>query len=53
MARSMWEEKTFVYINLYRMPGSLVREFALKFAYKYLYGIGEAIQGLMRNAIKG
>jgi hypothetical protein len=29
-----------------------MREFALKFAYKYLGGIGEAVQDLMKNAVK-
>jgi hypothetical protein len=42
----------FVNISLYHVPASLVREFALKIAAHYPGGIGEAIQELMKNAIK-
>lgn len=46
------KEDLFINITLYRMPGDLVREFALKFAYKYPGGISEALQDLMKNAVK-
>jgi hypothetical protein len=46
------KEDLFVNITLYRLPGDLVREFALKSAYKYPGGISEAVQDLMRNAVK-
>jgi len=46
------KEDVFVNITLYRVPGCLVREFALKVAYKYPGSIGDAIQDLMKNAIK-
>jgi hypothetical protein len=42
----------FVTITLHRVPASLVREFALRVAIHYPDGIGEAIQDLMRNAIR-
>jgi hypothetical protein len=45
-------EDLFVDITLYRVPASLIKEFALKHAYKYPGGISEAIQDLMRNAVK-
>lgn len=45
-------EDLFVNITLYRLPGDLVREFALKFAYNYPGGISEALQDLMKNAVK-
>jgi hypothetical protein len=35
-----------------RVPGDLVREFAVRFAYKYPGGISEAVQDLMKNAVK-
>ncbi|MGB9134617.1 MAG: hypothetical protein WCC63_03400 [Candidatus Bathyarchaeia archaeon] len=38
-------------ISLYRVPSSLVREFALKVARKYSGGISEAIRDLMEEAI--
>ena len=41
----------FVTITLQRMPATLVRLFALKVAYQYPGGIGEAIQVLMKKAI--
>ena len=41
-----------VNIALCRVPESLVKEFALRIAVHYPGGIGEAIQDLMRNAIK-
>jgi len=46
------KEDLFVHITLYRVPSCLVKEFALRFAYKYRGGISEAIQDLMRNAVK-
>lgn len=46
------KEDLFVNITLYRVPASLVKEFALKFAYKYPGGISEALQDLMKNAIE-
>jgi hypothetical protein len=45
-------EDLFVNITLYRMLGDLVKEFALRFAYKYPGGISEAIQDLMKIAVK-
>jgi hypothetical protein len=41
----------FVTITLQRLPATLVRLFALKVAYQYPGGIGEAVQGLMKGAI--
>jgi len=46
------KEDLFVNITLYRVSGDLVREFALKVACKYPGGISEALQDLMRNAVK-
>ena len=46
------KEDLFVNVTLYRVPSSLIKEFALRFAYKYPGGISEAIQDLMRNAVK-
>jgi hypothetical protein len=46
------KEDLFVNITLYRIPGDLVREFAFKVAYKYPGGISEAIQHLMKKAVK-
>jgi len=46
------KEDLFVNVTLYQVPGDLVREFALKFVYKYPGGISEAIQDLMKNAVK-
>lgn len=46
------KEDLFVDITLYSVPGDLVREFALRVAYKYPGGISEAIQDLMKNALK-
>jgi hypothetical protein len=45
-------EDIFVNITLYRVPGSLVREFALKVCVHYPGGISEAVQELMKKAIK-
>jgi hypothetical protein len=42
----------FVNFTLYRFPANLVREFALRIAIHYPGGIGEAIQDMMKNAIK-
>lgn len=41
----------FVTITLDRLPATLVRLFALKVAYQYPGGIGEAVQELMKKAI--
>jgi hypothetical protein len=41
-----------VNITLHRVPTNLAREFALRIAIHYPGGIGEAIQDLMKNAIK-
>jgi hypothetical protein len=46
------KDDLFVSITLHRLPATLVRLFALKFAYQYPGGIGEAIQELMKQAIK-
>jgi hypothetical protein len=46
------KEDLFVNIPLYRIPSSLVKEFALRFASKYPGGISEAVQDLMKNAVK-
>lgn len=45
-------EDLFVNITLYKVPGDLVREFALKVAFKYPDGLSEAIQDLMKQALK-
>jgi hypothetical protein len=45
------EDDLFVTITLYRLPATLVRLFALKVAYQYPGGIGEAVQELMKKAI--
>ena len=46
------KDDLFVNITLYRVPANLVRVFALRIAVHYPGGIGEAIQDLMKNAIK-
>lgn len=46
------KDDLFVSITLHRLPATLVRLFALKVAYQYPGGIGEAIQELMKQAIK-
>lgn len=46
------KDDLFVNITLYRVPANLVREFALRIAVHYPGGIGEAMQDLMKNAIK-
>lgn len=46
------KEDLFVDITLYKIPGDLVREFAARFAYKYPGGISEAVQDLMKNAVR-
>jgi hypothetical protein len=46
------KDDLFVTITLYRMPATLVRLFALKIAHQYPGGIGEAIQELMKQALK-
>ena len=45
------EDDLFVTITLQRLPATLVRLFALKVAYQYPGGIGEAVQELMKKAI--
>jgi len=46
------KDDLIVNITLYHVPANLVREFALRIAVHYPGGIGEAIQDLMKNAIK-
>jgi hypothetical protein len=46
------KEDLFVDITLYKIPSDLVREFAVRYAYKYPGGISEAVQDLMKNAVK-
>jgi len=46
------KDDLFVSITLHRLPATLVRLFALKVAYQYPGGIGEAIEDLMMKAIK-
>jgi hypothetical protein len=48
----LMKDDIFVNITLYRIPSSLVKEFALRIAIHYPGGIGEAIQNLMKKAIK-
>jgi hypothetical protein len=45
------KDDMFVTITLYRVPASLVREFAVKIAINYPGGIGDAVQDLMKKAI--
>ncbi len=45
------KDDLFVTITLHRLPATLVRLFALKVAYQYPGGIGEAVQELMKKAI--
>ena len=45
------EEDLSITIILQRLPATLVRLFALKVAYQYSDGIGEAVQELMKKAI--
>jgi hypothetical protein len=46
------KDDLFVSITLHRLPATLVRLFALKVAHQYPGGISEAIQELMKQAIK-
>jgi hypothetical protein len=46
------KDDLFVSITLHRLPATLVRLFALKVAYQYPGGISEAIQELMKQAIR-
>jgi hypothetical protein len=46
------KDDLFVNITLYRVPASLVREFGVRIAIHYPGGISEALQDLMKNAIK-
>jgi hypothetical protein len=46
------KEDLFVNITFYKVPGDLVREFAVKFAYRYPGGVSEAVQDLMKQAVK-
>jgi hypothetical protein len=46
------KDDLFVNITLHNLPATLVRLFALKVAYQYPGGISEAIQELMKQAIK-
>lgn len=45
-------EDIFVTVTLYRVPASLVREFVLKVACQCPGGISEALQDLMKKAVK-
>jgi hypothetical protein len=45
------DDDLFVSITLHKLPATLVRLFALKIAYQYPGGIGEAVQELMKKAI--
>lgn len=45
------KDDLFVAVTLQRMPATLVWLFALKVAYQYPGGVGEAIQELMKKAI--
>lgn len=46
------KDDLFVSMTLHRLPATLVRLFALKVAYQYPGGISEAIQELMKQALK-
>jgi hypothetical protein len=46
------KDDIFVNITLYRVPASLVREFALRVCVHHPGGISEAIQELMKNTIR-
>lgn len=46
------KEDIFVDITLYRVPGDLVREFVRGIAVNYPGGLSEAVQELMRRALK-
>ena len=46
------KDDLFVNITLYRIPASLVQEFGPRIAANYPGGISEAIQDLMKNALK-
>jgi hypothetical protein len=48
----MGKEDIFVNITLYRVPGDLVREFVRRVVVNYPGGVSEAIQDLMRRALK-
>jgi hypothetical protein len=45
-------ESILVNITLYRVPDDLVREFARRVVVNYPGGMSEAIQDLMRRALK-
>ena len=45
-------EDLFVNMTFYKVPVDLVREFVMKFAYRYPGGVSEAIQDLMKQAVK-
>ena len=47
------EEDVVVNITLYRVPGDLVREFVRNVVVNYLGGMSEAVQDLMKKALKG
>jgi len=48
----LMKEDVFIDITLYCVPACLVIEFALRVASKYPSGISEAIQEMMKQAIK-
>lgn len=46
------KEEIFVNITLYHVPGDLVREFARRVVINSPGGLSEAVQDLMRRALK-
>jgi hypothetical protein len=48
----LMKESIFVDVTLRRVPGDLLREFARRVAVNYPGGISEAIQDLMKRALR-
>ena len=48
----LMKESIFVDVTLHRVPGDLLREFARRVAVNYPGGISEAIQDLMKKALR-
>jgi hypothetical protein len=46
------KENIFVDVTLHRVPGDLLREFARRVAVNYPGGVSEAIQDLMKRALR-
>ena len=46
------KEDIFVNITLYRVPGDLVQKFTRRVVVNYPGGMSEAVQDLMRKALK-